>query len=206
MDSEGICQSNPGMSSGYYQPSQYREQNPDGTYKHYVEKTAINSFGQPETYNEFTQSTAGRQGIFHGGSGDPKIKPREYIFEVADLNNRGSIKLVLTDNITHEIRALQVAVNSPQARYVGDGIIGAWLLVGDRIIYVGDVDADYQTGLTVSDMINAPVYYKESLGAPDVELVQPRPLYIENVDAGLNWVQVYSHFTTNAFPPPEYYT
>jgi hypothetical protein len=190
MDEQGICISNPGMDPDYYIQGQ---------------KEVIENFDGVKYSYEYADPS-GRQGIFHGGRGDLKIKPREYIFDVADLSERGSVKLVLTDNITHEIRGFQVAVNAPQAQYVGDGIIGAWLLVGDRIIYVSDVDADYQTGLTVGDMINAPVYYKESLGAPDVELVQPRPLYIENIDAEPNWVQVYSQFKSTAFSPPEYYT
>lgn len=72
MDEQGICTSNAGMDIGYYQPEQYRKQNSSGEYIHYVEKSAMNSTGQLETYNEFTQSTAGPQGRYHGDTGEPK--------------------------------------------------------------------------------------------------------------------------------------
>ena len=205
MDSDGICQSNPGMSSGYYQPSQYREQNPDGTYKHYVEKTAINSFGQPETYNEFTQSTAGRQGIFHGGSGDPKIKPREHIFQVASQDFTGTCKIVLVDNITSDLRDMQIVTSVPWSPYTGDGIVGAWVMVGDKLVYVSEA-TDVYTGLTVRDMINAPVYLKDETSDTITKSVPPKPLYIENIDASPEWVLLTSFTTTNVFSTPEYYT
>lgn len=62
MNSEGMCTSNPGMDLSYYQPEQYREQT-------VTQKTAIDTTGRSVTYNEYTDSTSGVQGIFHGGTG-----------------------------------------------------------------------------------------------------------------------------------------
>lgn len=200
MDSEGICQSNTGMNAGYYQPEQYREQNSDGTYKHYVEKTAINSFGQPETYNEFTQSTAGSQGIFHGGSGAPKIKPREFILTAGQsVDDVGECKIVLTDNITEHVRGIDINTHHEDYPYTGDGLLGVWTITGTSIVFV---NVDYVT--TIRDMISAPVYQMK--GVDTYELIQPRPLYIENISADPNWFSRMIGMQNPAFPPAEFYT
>lgn len=200
MDSEGICQSNNGMNAGYYQPEQYREQNPDGTYKHYVEKTAINSFGQPETYNEFTQSTAGSHGIFHGGTGAPKIKPREHIFTAGQSASQyGDLNIVLVDNITESVRKFETYTHSNNYPYNGDGMIGAWTIVDDLIIFVNDYDVT-----TVNDLVTAPVYLFKSAGT--YELIQPRPINVENISCDLDWFSLSNSIADPAFPPAEFYT
>ena len=65
MNSEGMCTSNSGMNLGYYQPEQYREQT-------VTQKTATDATGRSVTYNEYTDSTSGVQGKFHGDTGAPK--------------------------------------------------------------------------------------------------------------------------------------
>lgn len=67
MDSQGKCTSNPGMDPEYYQPEQYREQT-------VTQKSAIDNTGRSVTYNEYTDSTAGPQGIYNGFTGQ-----QEYI-------------------------------------------------------------------------------------------------------------------------------
>ena len=200
MNEQGICTGNADMDTEYYQPEQYREQNSSGEYIHYVEKTAINSFGQPETYNEFTQSTAGSQGIFHGGSGAPKIKPREYILTVGQsVDDVGECKIVLTDNITEHVRGIDINTHHEDYPYTGDGLLGVWTITGTSIVFV---NVDYVT--TIRDMISAPVYQMK--GVDTYELIQPRPLYIENISADPNWFSRMISMQNSAFPPAEFYT
>ena len=147
----------------------------------------------------------GRQGIFYGGSGDLKIKPREYIFQVASHDFTGTCKIVLVDNITSDLTDMQLTTTVPWSSYTGDGIVGAWVMVGEKLVYVSEI-TDVYTGLTVRDMINAPVYLKDETSGTIIKSVSPKPLYIENIDASPEWVLLTSFTITNVFPAPEYYT
>ncbi|NCV20001.1 MAG: hypothetical protein EBW42_14890 [Rhodobacterales bacterium] len=111
----------------------------------------------------------------------------------------------MVDNITSDLTDMQLTTTVPWSSYTGDGIVGAWVMVGEKLVYVSEI-TDVYTGLTVRDMINAPVYLKDETSGTIIKSVSPKPLYIENIDASPEWVLLTSFTITNVFPAPEYYT
>ena len=194
MNEQGICTGNADMDTGYYQPEQYREQT-------VTQKTATDTIGRTITYNEYTDSTSGVQGKFHGGTGSLKIKPRERIFLAGQSNSQiGDMRIVLVDNITENVTIFEVHTHSESYPYNGLGLLGVWTIVNNTIQFVNEHGVS-----TVNDLITAPVYLYKSSGK--YELLQPKPIYVENISSDVNWLSLAGQMGgTSSFPPPEYYT
>lgn len=168
MNSAGVCTSNPGMDAEYF------SQGPE-------------------------RGDGGRQGIFYGGNGDPKIKPREFIFQAGQSSSQyGDMRIVLLDNTTENVMNFKIGTHSNNYPYNGDGLVGAWTIVGDTIIFVNEYVVT-----RVNDLTTAPVYLLKPSGT--YELMQPRPIHVENISSDPNWYSLMAVVHSPAFPTPEYY-